>query len=95
MHSPYTLQFDTLKTVWNMCKMNITLSSDEQTIRKTRAFARRQGVSLNELLRRYMDSVTSADDVEAALEEFSRLALEQGGHSAPDYRFDREEAHRR
>jgi len=75
--------------------MNITLSSDEQTIQKTRAFARRQGVSLNELLRRYMDSVTNSENVESALDEFARNALEHGGQSAPGYRFDREESHRR
>lgn len=79
----------------NMCKMNITLSSDKRVIEKTREFARRQGVSLNELLRRYMDSITRVDDVDAVLEEFSHNALEHGGRSSDDYRFDREEAHHR
>ncbi len=78
-----------------MCCMNITLSSDKRTIEKTREFARRQGVSLNELLRRYMDSITRVDDVDSVLDEFTRNALEHGGQSSDDYRFDREEAHRR
>lgn len=79
-----------------MCNiMNITLSSDEKTIQKTREFARRQGTSLNELLRRYMDSLTRTDDKESVLDEFSLNALEHGGQSAPDFRFNREEAHRR
>jgi hypothetical protein len=75
--------------------MNITLSSDKETVEKTREFARRQGVSLNELLRRYMDSISRAEDVESVLDEFTRNALERGGQSASGYRFDREEAHGR
>lgn len=75
--------------------MNITLSTDENTVRKTREYARRQGVSLNELLRRYMDSVTQVEDVEAASDEFSRNALERSGESPSGYRFSRDQAHLR
>lgn len=75
--------------------MNITLSSDKETIAKTREFARRQGVSLNELLRRYMDSITRVEDAEEVADEFTRNALERGGESPPGYRFDRDEAHNR
>lgn len=77
------------------CAMNITLSSDKETISKTREFARRQGVSLNELLRRYMDSLTCVEDRTLVEEEFARNALDCGGQSAVGYRFDRDEAHRR
>lgn len=75
--------------------MNITLSSDRKIIEKSREYARRQGVSLNELLRRYMDSISRVEDAEAVADEFTRNALEQGGESATGYRFDREEAHKR
>jgi hypothetical protein len=75
--------------------MNITLSTDKKTIEKTREFARRQGTSLNGLLRRYMDSVTRTEDKESILDEFSKNALDHGGHSVPDFHFDREAAHRR
>ncbi len=86
----------THKSIRVLCvSMNITLSSDKETIQKTREFARRQGVSLNELLRRYMDSVTRVENPETVLDEFTRNALEHGGQSSPGYRFDREEAHRR
>jgi len=79
----------------DMCSVNITLSSDKETIRKTREFARRRGISLNELLRRYMDSITCAEDAESVGEEFTRNALEHGGRSPTGFRFDRDEAHRR
>ncbi len=75
--------------------MNITLSCDQKTIEKAREFARRQDTSLNELLRRYMESVTRVENKESVLNEFSRNALEHGGRSTPDFSFDREEAHRR
>jgi hypothetical protein len=75
--------------------MNITLSSDSETIAKTREFARRQGLSLNELLRRYMQSLGSPEDNEAAIAEFTRNARIDGGKSTKTFRFDREEAHRR
>lgn len=78
-----------------LSRMNITLSSDEKTIAKTREFARRQGVSLNELLRRYMDSITRVEDAEAVSDEFTRNALEHGGESPRGYRYDRDEAHNR
>jgi hypothetical protein len=52
----------------NMCDnvINVMLSSvSGQTIEKSRQFARQQGISLNELLRRYMDSITRMDDVDS------------------------------
>ncbi len=42
-----------------------------------------------------MNSLTHTENVESVCEEFTRNALEYGGQSAPGYRFDREEAHRR
>ena len=87
--------FDTYINMCFMCNMNITLSSDKETVSKTREFARRQGMSLNQLLRRYMDSLSSVEDCESVIDAFTRNALEHGGKSPSDYKFDREEAHRR
>jgi hypothetical protein len=76
--------------------MNITLSSDPETIAKTREFARRQGLSLNEFLRlNYMQSLGSHEDSESVVEEFTRNARIDGGESEKTFRFDREEAHGR
>ena len=78
-----------------MSIVNITLSSDEETVRKTREYARRRGTSLNELLRAYMRSLTEQEDPDEVADEFARNAIEQGGRSENNYRFDREEANRR
>ena len=75
--------------------MNITLSSDEETVRKTREYAKRRGTSLNELLRAYMRSLTAREDPEAVAEEFARNARASAGQSPSGFRFVREESHQR
>ena len=74
--------------------MNITLSSDRETVEKTREFARRKGLSLNELIRRYMRSLNPREEIASVVEEFARNARAHGGKSARGFRFNREEAHR-
>jgi hypothetical protein len=75
--------------------MNITLSADEDTVRKTREAARRMGKSLNGLLRDYMRSVSEQVNQKEAADKFAENALSRGGRSKAGYRFSREEAHRR
>jgi len=75
--------------------MNITLSADENCIKKSREYAQKHGTSLNQLIRDYLDSLTAYKERDAVADEFSRLALEHGGCSPDGYVFDREEAHRR
>ncbi|MGB0744988.1 MAG: hypothetical protein ACPGSB_10745 [Opitutales bacterium] len=75
--------------------MNITLSADEDTIRKSREAARRMGKSLNGLLREYMHSVSDRLEGEVAAKKFKQNALEQGGKSESGFRFSRERAHER
>ncbi len=75
--------------------MNITLSADEETVRRTREYARLHGTSLNQLVRDYLRQLTAGDEGESAAKEFSQLALQHGGRSPAGFRFDREAAHRR
>lgn len=42
-----------------------------------------------------MDSLSRVEDRESIIDAFTRNALEHGGKSPSDYKFDREEAHRR
>ena len=78
-----------------MCSMNITLSADENTIRKSREAARRMGKSLNGLLRDYMRSVSDQIEHKEAAEKFAENALSHGGKSEDGFRFSREDAHQR
>ncbi len=75
--------------------MNITLSADEETVRLTREYARQHGTSLNQLVRDFLNRLTSTEEGETAADEFSRLALKQAGRSPKGFRFDREDAHHR
>lgn len=75
--------------------MNITLSADKETVRKTREAARLRGKSLNGLIREYMESISNQSDREVAAKAFRENALTCGGNSEPSFRFSRDEAHRR
>ena len=75
-------------------KMNITLSADADLVRKARAAARKQGKSLNQMVREYMRSLCEMD---GALTAASRLLeiMDEGGGDMRGRRFDREESHER
>jgi hypothetical protein len=75
--------------------MNITLSADEDLVRKAREYAVRHGTSLNQIIREYMEQLARVADTEKNADEFERLAKDRGGLSHPDFVFDREEAHKR
>ena len=74
--------------------MNITLSADRRLVEKARKVAESMGLSLNELVRRYLRQVTSESDPEAAFRELKILLTEQGGHSG-GRKITREEMHER
>ncbi len=71
--------------------MNITLSADKKIIEKARMYARKQNTSLNNLVREYLKKITDHADADKAAEEFESIALEYGGKSGRDYKFNREE----
>lgn len=74
--------------------MNITLSADERLIKKARKVAESMGLSLNELVRRYLRGVTSEPTPDEALQELKKLWSEHGGHSG-GRKITREEMHER
>jgi hypothetical protein len=62
--------------------MNVTLSLDEKLVEKCREIARRQGLSLNEMLRRYLHAVADTENSrEAAPAALTRLWEESPGRS--------------
>ncbi len=74
--------------------MNVTLSIDPETVRKARDLARRRGTSLNQMIRDYLDHLTSDRSREAKLEELNRLWDEASGDSR-GWKWNREELHDR
>ncbi len=73
---------------------NITLSADERVIAKARAVARRQGKSLNQLVREYLESLTSESDPNTEFQRLRELSALSAGQR-PGWRFDRDEIHER
>ncbi len=74
--------------------MNLTLSIDEQVLRRARKVARSMGKSVNQLVRDYLTELASTNDAERDVEEIRRLSTEGGGRSG-GWRFNRDEIHAR
>jgi len=61
--------------------VNLTISVDDELLRRTRDLARRRGVSLQDLLRDYLRSLAGEESGEVVAEELLDLMDRHGGHS--------------
>ena len=77
-----------------MCNMNITLSVDDEVIRRARQQAEVLGTSVNQLVRNYLEQLAGRRDPLARAEEFARLSRLSHGDSK-GWKFNREEIHER
>lgn len=75
--------------------VNITLSADEQLVAKARAYAQKHNLTLNQLIRNYLQRISGHLDGAQAAQEFAELARRQPGQSEDGFVFDRKAAHRR
>ena len=75
--------------------MNITLSADQNLIKKSRQYAKKQGLSLNSMIRDFLKNISGENDRSASAQEFAQLAESGAGCSEPGYKFDRDEIHER
>lgn len=75
--------------------MNITLSADENLVEKTREYASRHGTTMNQMIRRFMKKTAGELSGTDAADEFKELAMHHSGEAAKDFRFNREDIHRR
>jgi hypothetical protein len=74
--------------------MDITLSIDDEVVRKARRRAESFGTSLHQLVREYLETLAGkSDPVEDAL-EFERLSKIAHGDSR-GWKFNRDEIHQR
>ena len=62
--------------------MNLTLAIDKNLLEQARRAAGAMGLSLNELIRRYLEQVSVMGEPAADFQEFQALCLTRGGHSA-------------
>ena len=77
-----------------MCHMNITLSIDDEVVRRARQQAEVLGTSVNQLVRDYLEQLAGKRDAVADAEEFTRLSRLSHGNSR-GWKFNREEIHER
>jgi hypothetical protein len=70
--------------------MNITLSIDDEVVRRARKHAESLGTSMNQMVRDYLEQVAGKSDYEAIADEFKKLSLRATGDSK-GWRFNREE----
>jgi hypothetical protein len=74
--------------------MNITLSVDEEVVRKARRRAGAMGTSVNQLVREYLEQIAGKRDPRELAAELERL-WEQGGGDSRGWKFNRDEIHER
>jgi hypothetical protein len=72
--------------------MNITLSADEEVVRRAREVARTHGKSLNQMVREYIQTLAANADLEKAADELFAL-MDEGGGSLQGQRFERGDAY--
>lgn len=74
--------------------MNITLSVDENVVKRARKSAEAMGKSLNQLVREYLQQLAGGTDPVKDVEALRRLTDEGQGRSQ-GWRFNRDEIHER
>jgi hypothetical protein len=76
-----------------MC-MNVTLSIEDEVIRKARRRAEAMGTSVNQLIREYLEQLAGKADPNANAAEFEKLSRLAKGNSR-GWKFNRDELHER
>jgi hypothetical protein len=74
--------------------MNVTLSIEDEVIRKARRHAEAMGTSVNQLVREYLEQLAGKTDPNTDGAEFERLSRMARGNSR-GWKFNREELHKR
>jgi Ribbon-helix-helix protein, copG family. len=74
--------------------MNLTLSVDDEIVKKARRRAEVLGKSVNQLVRDYLEQLAGKIDRKALAEEFRELTRNAQGNSR-GWKFNREEIHER
>jgi hypothetical protein len=77
-----------------MCNVNVTLSIDDEVIRRARRRAEALGTSVNQLVREYIEQLAGKSDPNEDAREFERLSKLAHGDSR-GWKFNREELHER
>jgi len=72
--------------------VNLTLSIDKKLLERARKAAQAQGKSVNQLVREYLEQLSTAENLDNALEDFRKTS---GTGHRKNWRFNRDELHER
>jgi hypothetical protein len=72
--------------------MTLNVSVDEQLAQRARQVAESRGMSLDQLIRHYLEDLTTQPSAEQDMEELRRLS---GQGDSQGWRFNRDEVHER
>jgi hypothetical protein len=61
--------------------MNVTISIDDHVVERARAIAQSHNTSLQELVRRYLETLVGAQSSEVVAQELISMMKTLGGHS--------------
>jgi hypothetical protein len=64
-----------------MCLMNVTISINAELAARAREVARREGTTLNDIIRRHLETVAGQRGGAAMAQELRHLWAEHPGHS--------------
>lgn len=73
---------------------NITLSADERIIEKARDAARKRGLSLNQMIREYLEELATGSQSNNEFQRLQELSELAAGHRG-NWNFNRDELHER
>lgn len=74
--------------------MNLTLSVDDEIVKKARSRAEAMGKSVNQMVREYLEQLAGKPDLDTAVAEFRELTRNAKGNPR-GWKFNREEIHER
>ena len=64
-----------------LCHVNVTISIDDELANRAREAARRQGTTLNDMIRRHLETVAGRRNGGTLAKELRQLWAEHPGHS--------------
>jgi hypothetical protein len=74
---------------------SLTLSADERLIDQAKLYAESHGTTLDRLIQDFLKQIAEQTGAAKAADEFARLARSHSTQAEADWKFDREEIHRR
>jgi hypothetical protein len=74
--------------------MNITLSAEEELIKKARKYARDRNTTINQIIRDYLARLVGEASNDDVAHEFEAVATSMAGRSPEGWKFNRNAIHR-